>query len=147
MHLLDHENPDTAYEMLCVARSHLGEAGGARIGVTLVPVVFSALRLANKISGTEVVANGPEKDSVVSTETAAEPRVDVQGDEETVKDSCDAEKETLDDQETVENSQKNDHNNVSDSSVGRGSPVMTAKEQEGEDEASPSSEGKRYRLR
>jgi hypothetical protein len=50
VHLLDHKNVDVAYEMLSVARSHLSEAGNVRMGLTLVPVVFSALRLANKVA-------------------------------------------------------------------------------------------------
>lgn len=50
VHLLDHENAHVAYDMVFVARSHLGESGSKRIGSTLTPVVFSALRLANRIA-------------------------------------------------------------------------------------------------
>lgn len=50
VHLLDHENVDVAYEMLLIARSHLREASDLCMGLTLVPVVFSALRLINRIS-------------------------------------------------------------------------------------------------
>jgi vacuolar protein sorting-associated protein 35 len=50
VHLLDHDNVDVTYEMLMVARSHLSEAGLARTGAILVPVVFSALRLGSKVA-------------------------------------------------------------------------------------------------
>ena len=65
VHLLDHENADITYEMLLVARSHLREAGDVCMGFTLVPVVFSALRLINRIA-----FRGEEKDELRGEVTA-----------------------------------------------------------------------------
>jgi vacuolar protein sorting-associated protein 35 len=50
VHLLDHDNVDFAYEMLLVARSHLQEANDTSMELALVPVVFSSLRLMNRIA-------------------------------------------------------------------------------------------------
>ena len=66
VHMLDHEDTDVVYEMLTVARNHLSMA---RSGSALVPIVFSALRLVNRIYAEE---NPAQQDEVVSERFAVE---------------------------------------------------------------------------
>jgi vacuolar protein sorting-associated protein 35 len=73
VHLLDHENVDVAYEMIFAARIHLGQSGNARVGFTLAPVVFSALRLANRI------AFGEDKVNAIPTPAAVPEPDDGEG--------------------------------------------------------------------
>jgi len=53
VHLLHHEDTDVAYEMLSVARKHLSTGGKQRVGQTLIPVAFSALRLVARVYAIE----------------------------------------------------------------------------------------------
>ena len=49
VHLLDSEDDEVVFEMLSVARMHLSTGGPHRVGSTLIPVVFMALKLATRI--------------------------------------------------------------------------------------------------
>jgi vacuolar protein sorting-associated protein 35 len=49
VHLLGHDDTDTLYEMLGVARKHIKKGDKYRSGQTLVAVVFAALRLARRV--------------------------------------------------------------------------------------------------
>ena len=71
VHLLDHEDTDTLYEMLVVARDHIKRGDQSRSGKTLVAVVFAALRLARRVFTFE---QGPSKEE---PEPAAETTKDV----------------------------------------------------------------------
>lgn len=59
VHLLDHEDTDTLYEMLVVARDHIKRGDQYRSGKTLVAVVFAALRLARRVF---TIEQGPTKE-------------------------------------------------------------------------------------
>ena len=75
VHMLDHEDTDVAFEMLSVARNHLSMGGKARAGYTLVPIVFSALRLADRIYAEEHPA--PKQDEEKTEEEVTNvPAVD-----------------------------------------------------------------------
>jgi len=90
VHLLDHKSVDVTYEMLMVARSHLSEAGGARRGATLVPVVFSALRLGSKVAG----GSKNEKDDAQDVESKAAVVANAGDDNASTPESDDAEENT-----------------------------------------------------
>jgi vacuolar protein sorting-associated protein 35 len=66
IHMLDHEDTDVAFEMLVVARNQLSMA---RVGSTLVPIVFSALRLADRIYQQE----NPPKEEEKAQKSIGEP--------------------------------------------------------------------------
>lgn len=74
VHLLDHDNVDVAYEMLLVARSHLREANDTSMELALVPVVFSSLRLMNRIAfrGEETEVPRSEGTTVEGNNAASE---------------------------------------------------------------------------
>jgi hypothetical protein len=74
VHLLDHEDTDTLYEMLVVARDHIKRGDQSRSGKTLVAVVFAALRLARRVF---TIEQGPTKQE---PEPAAETAKDVEAD-------------------------------------------------------------------
>ena len=82
IHLIDHEDTDVLYEMLIVARNHLSMA---RVGSFLVPIVFSALRLADRIYAEE----NPQKEDVVEV-TKAEEAAGGESASEPVEDSAEA---------------------------------------------------------
>jgi vacuolar protein sorting-associated protein 35 len=91
VHLLNHEDTDMAYEMLVVARKHLYTGGKARIANTMVPLVFAALQLADRIYALEHgVADSEEskedtqKTDQETTESAVE---DEPGKDETPEES------------------------------------------------------------
>jgi vacuolar protein sorting-associated protein 35 len=62
VHMLDHEDTDIAFQMLSVARNHLGMGGKSRVGYTLVPVVFSALRLVDRMYAEEYPPPKPQEE-------------------------------------------------------------------------------------
>ena len=53
VHLLDSEDDEVVFEMLSVARTHLSTGGPHRVGSTLIPVVFLALKLATRIHASD----------------------------------------------------------------------------------------------
>jgi hypothetical protein len=92
VHLLDNPDAEVAFAMLSVARNHLSTGGPARLGGTLVPVVFSALKLAARVHA-EASAMIKEPHSIaVETAPEIEPKptaaTDVTG-EKTIEDSTD----------------------------------------------------------
>lgn len=66
VHMLDHEDTDVLCEMLAVARNQLSMA---RVGSMLVPIVFSALRLADRIYAQE----NPQQEETKQEEIVTEP--------------------------------------------------------------------------
>jgi vacuolar protein sorting-associated protein 35 len=92
VHLLDHDNADTLFEMLQVARNHISQPGSwrQRVGQTLVAVVFSALRLARRFFDAE-------QREVKETETTSSDRDNKAGEIGNEKES-----------ETKEDGSKND---------------------------------------
>jgi vacuolar protein sorting-associated protein 35 len=121
VHLLDHDNPDVTYEMLMVARSHLSEAGPARTGAILVPVVFSALRLGSKVALESSASASGEKLSESANDSQKGDDADEKADdEENAKATDDEEKSEevtkgINDEETPESEEgtkaTNDENN------------------------------------
>lgn len=78
VHLLDHENVDTLFEMLTVARSHISQGGRNRAGQTLVAVVFAAVKLAKRLSQpSSTPAQGSTTEPAVSKPTVDEPESDM----------------------------------------------------------------------
>jgi vacuolar protein sorting-associated protein 35 len=74
VHLLDHEDTDTLYEMLGVARDHIKRGDRYRSGQTLVAVVYAALRLARRVFAIE---HGPkDEEPTLAAETANEAEAD-----------------------------------------------------------------------
>jgi vacuolar protein sorting-associated protein 35 len=85
VHMLDHEDTDVAFEMLSIARNHLSMGGKSRVGYTLVPVVFLALRLVDRIYVEEYAPRkqqGEEKteDTVTSQPAVGESKGETQKD-------------------------------------------------------------------
>ncbi len=73
VHMLDHEDTDVVFEMLTVARNQLSMA---RVGSTLVPIVFSALRLADRIYTQEHPPKEEEKVEEILSEPVEETKED-----------------------------------------------------------------------
>jgi vacuolar protein sorting-associated protein 35 len=88
VHMLDHEDTDVVFEMLTVARNHLSMA---RAGSALVPIVFSALRLADRIyaqeNPTEEKQDEVASEPVAVEETKEETKDEAQGGGEAKDDS------------------------------------------------------------
>ena len=63
VHLLHNDNPDILFKMYSVARKQFGTGGPNRIKYTLVPMVFSYLKLGMKIH------NMKERGEEVNTST------------------------------------------------------------------------------
>jgi vacuolar protein sorting-associated protein 35 len=82
VHLLDHDNSDTLFEMLKVARNHISQPGSGRqrLGQTLVAVVFASLRLARRFFDAE-------QSKVVETETTSSNLDNKAGEIDNEKDS------------------------------------------------------------
>ena len=68
VHSLEHNDTDTVYEMLIVARNHITQAGSGpqRVGQTLAAVVFAALRLARRVFDAEQ-GSLPQPDGAVTS--------------------------------------------------------------------------------
>jgi vacuolar protein sorting-associated protein 35 len=82
VHMLDHEDTDVAFQMLCVARSHLSMGGKSRVGYTLVPVVFSALQLVNRIYDEEYPPPKPQEEEKTDEAVVSEPQKEEETKEE-----------------------------------------------------------------
>lgn len=53
VHLMSHDSTDELHAIYVTARRHFGQGGVKRIQFTLVPLVFGALRLSQKVRGLE----------------------------------------------------------------------------------------------
>lgn len=72
VHLLNHDDTDTVFEMLQVAKNHITQVGSGpnRIGQTLVAVVFAALRLARRVFDADQGVSDISGDSIATKEDA-----------------------------------------------------------------------------
>jgi hypothetical protein len=65
VHLLDHEDPDTLFEMLNVAKTHICYGGRHRASQTLVAVVFASVKLARRLfTGPTVIEKVPDANAM-----------------------------------------------------------------------------------
>jgi vacuolar protein sorting-associated protein 35 len=93
VHLLDSADDEVAFQMLSVARNHLSTGGPARLGSTLVPVVFSALKLAARVHAAEQQACSVVKEPELSV-LASEPEATTISTTDSVETPCNTTAET-----------------------------------------------------